>query len=127
MVGEACCLRGGIVADFKETISMKKIAIALLAGSGALLAHSATAADIYTTGSAPIGINELGIEQVRLVCDEFGRCYRTRPRRVIIDQDAYDDGPRERYIEGPRVGVYGAPRFVAPGIGVNIGIDDDRW
>ena len=112
---------------------MKKIAIALLAGSGALLAHSATAAGIYTTGSAPIGISQPGIEQVRLVCDEFGRCYRTRPRRVIIDQDAYDDGPRERYIErryydeGPRVGVYGAPRFVAPGIGVNIGIDDDRW
>jgi hypothetical protein len=52
---------------------------------------------------------------------------------VIIDQDAYDDGPRERYIErrhyddGPRVGVYGAPRFVTPGIGVSIGVDDDRW
>jgi len=42
---------------------MKKIAIALLAGSGALLAHSATAADIYTTGSAPIGITNLALNK----------------------------------------------------------------
>ena len=110
---------------------MKRIAIAFLAGSGALLAHSAMAADISTTGPSPIGISEPGIEQVRLVCDDFGRCYRTRPRRVIIDEDAYDDGPRERYIErrhyddGPHIGVYGAPRFGAPGI--SIGVDDDRW
>jgi hypothetical protein len=109
---------------------MKKIAILLLAGSGALLAHGAMAADISETRL--IGVSEPGIEQVRLVCDEFGQCYRTRPRRVIIDQDAYDYGPRERYIEhrhyyddGPRVGVYGGPRFGAPSI--SIGVDDDRW
>ena len=112
---------------------MKKIVIALLAGSGALLAHSAMAADIATTGASPIGISEPGVEQVRLVCDEFGRCYRTRPRRVIVEEDDYDDGPHERYIErrhydeGPRVGVYGAPRYVAPGLDVNVGGDDDRW
>jgi hypothetical protein len=110
---------------------MKKIVIALLAGSGALLAHSAMAAD--TMGASPIGISEPRVEQVRLVCDEFGHCYRTRPRRVIIEQDYDDDGPQERYIErrhydeGPRVGVYGAPRYVAPGIDVNVGVDDDRW
>jgi hypothetical protein len=110
---------------------MKKIAIILLAGSGALLAHSAMAADISRMGPSSIGISEPGIEQVRLVCDEFGRCYRTRPRPVIIDRDVYDYGPRERYIErryyddGPRVGVYGAARFGAPGI--SIGVDDGRW
>jgi hypothetical protein len=107
---------------------MKKIAIVLLAGSGALLAHSAMAADISTTG---VGISEPGVEQVRLVCDDFGQCYRTRPRLVIIDQDAYDYGPRDRYIErryyddGPRVGVYGVPPFGGPGI--SIGVEDDRW
>jgi hypothetical protein len=107
---------------------MKKIAIVLLAGSGALLAHSAMAADISTTG---LGISAPEIEQVRLVCDDFGQCYRTRPRRVVIDRDAYDYVPRERYIErryyddGPRVGVYGAPRFGAPSI--SIGVEDDRW
>ena len=48
---------------------------------------------------------------------------------VIVEQDDYDDGPQERYIErrhydeGPRVGVYGAPRVVAPGIDVNVGVD----
>lgn len=31
------------------------------------------------------------------------------------------------YDDGPRVGIYGGPRFMAPGIGVNIGVDDDRW
>ena len=47
------------------------------------------------------------------------------------DQDAYDYGPRERYIErrhyddGPHIGVYGAPRIGAPGI--SIGVEDDRW
>ncbi len=112
---------------------MKKIVIALLAGSGALLAHSAMAADIATMGASPIGISEPRVEQVALVCDESGRCYRTRQRRVIIEQDDDDDGPQERYIErrhydeGPRVGVYGAPGYVAPGIDVNVGVDDDRW
>ena len=38
---------------------MKKIAIALLAGSGALLAHSAMAADISMAAS-PIGTSEAG-------------------------------------------------------------------
>jgi hypothetical protein len=111
---------------------MRKIAIALVAGAGALFANSAMAADVYTTGVSPVGISESGIQQVRLVCDEFGHCYRTGPRRVIIDQDAYDYVPRERYIEhrhyyddGPRVGVYGSPRFGAPGI--SIGVEDDRW
>jgi hypothetical protein len=110
---------------------MKKIAIALLAGAGALFPNSAMAADVYTTGVSP-SISELGIQQVRLICDEFGQCYRTGPRRVIIDRDAYDYGPRERYIEhrhyyddGPRVGVYGPPRFGAPSI--SIGVEDDRW
>ncbi len=108
---------------------MKKIAIALLAGSAALLAHGAVASDITPTGASPVGISGPRVEQVKLVCDEYGRCYRTRPRRVIVEQDDYDDGPQERYIErrhydeGPRVGVYGAPRVVAPGIDVNVGVD----
>ena len=37
--------------------------------------------------------------QVRVVCDRFGRCFRTGPRRVFV--------PR---IYGPRVGFYG-PRY----------------
>ncbi len=32
-----------------------------------------------------------GIENVRMVCDEYGRCWRERgPRRVIIERDLYN-------------------------------------
>lgn len=111
---------------------MRKIAVALLAGAGTLIANSAVAGVVYPTGASPVGKSNSGIQQVRLVCNEFGRCYRTRPRRVIIQEGSYDYGPRERYIEhrqyhhdGPRIGVYGSHRFGAPGLG--IGVEDDRW
>jgi hypothetical protein len=49
-----------------------------------------------------------GIVNVRLVCDEYGRCYRTRGgQRVVIQQeygDSYNYAPRERYLE--RRGYY---------------------
>ena len=54
---------------------MRKIAIGLLAGAGALLTGSANASDIYTSSEYT---NSDLIQQVRMVCDEDGRCYRTR-------------------------------------------------
>lgn len=108
---------------------MKYFAIAVLAGAGGLFAQSANAADFYST-SAATG-PEL-VQQVRLVCSESGRCYRSRSeRRVIIHDDSYAYAPRERYIErryhdwddGPRAGV----RFHTPGVSVGVGVDDNRW
>jgi hypothetical protein len=111
---------------------MRKLAIVLLAGGGALFAGSANAADIYTSGGYA---NPELVQQVRLVCDDSGRCYRSRGgSRVIIrdSRDAYDYAPRERYIERreyrdwddrPRAGV----GFRAPGVSVGVGVGDDRW
>jgi hypothetical protein len=107
---------------------MRTFAIALLAGAGALSVGSAAkATDIYTTSEYT---NPDLVQQVRLVCDEDGRCYRTRGGSRVIVRDSYNYyAPRERYIERrtyrdydePRAGVY----FHAPG--VSVGVGDDRW
>ena len=108
---------------------MRKIAIGLLAGAGALLTGSANATDIYTTSEYS---NSDLVQQVRMVCDEDGRCYRTRGGSHVIVRDSYAYAPRERYIErrhyhdwddGPRAGV----GFRAPGVSVGVGVNNDRW
>jgi hypothetical protein len=108
---------------------MKKLAIALLAGAGALLAGNANASDLYTKGEYA---NSDLVQQVRLICNEDGQCYRTRGGRRIIVEDSYNAMPRERYIEqrryrdwddGPRAGV----GFRAPGVSVGVGVGNDRW
>jgi hypothetical protein len=108
---------------------MNKFAIALLAGAGALLAGSANASDLVTSGQ--YASPDL-LQQVRLVCDENGRCYRTRGGNRVIVEDSYNYAPRERYIErrgyhdwddGPRSGV----GIRAPGVSVGIGVGGDRW
>jgi hypothetical protein len=105
---------------------MRKISIALLAGAGVLFANGVMAADMFTNDHAAyLGINQPNVEQVRLVCDEYGRCVRSR--RAFIEQrygDSYDYAPREPYIE--RRGYYEQPR---PGVvlsapGVSIGTND---
>src|SRR5216684_471644 len=115
---------------------MRKLTIALLAGAGALfaVAGNTTASDIYTSSEYT---NSDLLQQVRLVCDDSGRCYRTRGGSRVIIRDGYRDSndyyaPRERYIErrgyrdwddGPRAGV----GFRAPGVSVGVGVDNDRW
>ena len=101
----------------------------LLAGAGALFVGSANASDFYTSSEYT---NPDIVQQVRLVCNEDGRCYRTRGDRRVIVQDSYNYAPRERYIErrtyrdwddGPRSGI----GFRAPGVSVGVGVGDDRW
>lgn len=109
---------------------MKTFAITLLAGVGALAAVSgAKASDIYATSEYT---NPDLVQQVRLVCDEDGRCYRTRGGSRVIVRDSYNYMPRERYYErrtyhrdwddGPRAGL----GIRAPGVSVGVGVDD-RW
>ena len=105
---------------------MKKVIISLALGAGALFATAASAAPL-TNGLAVIPDN--GIENVRMVCNENGRCWRERGARRVIVEDSYAYAPRERYIErrgyyddGPRVGV-----GVAPGVGVSVGVGGGRW
>lgn len=107
---------------------MKILAIALLAGAGALSAGSARASDFYTTSEYA---NPDLVQQVRLVCDQDGRCYRTPGKSRATVRDSYNYyAPRERYIErrsyrdwddGPRVGIR------APGVSVGVGVGSDRW
>ena len=110
---------------------MKTFAIALLAGVGALTAASGVrASDIYTSSEYT---NPDLVQQVRLVCDDAGRCYRTRGGARVVVRDSYNYMPRERYYErrtyhrdwddGPRAGV----GIRAPGVSVGVGVGDDRW
>jgi hypothetical protein len=108
---------------------MRKLAIALLAGAGALCVGSANASDIYTSSEYT---NSDLLQPVRMVCNEDGRCYRTRGRSRVIIQDSYNYEPRERYIErrsyrdwddSPRAGV----GFRSPGVSVGVGVGGDRW
>lgn len=109
---------------------MRTLTIALLAGVGAMAAASgAKASDIYTSSEYT---NPDLVQQVRLVCDDAGRCYRTRGGSRVIVRDSYNYMPRERYYErryyhrdwddGPRAGV----GIRAPGVSVGVGVDD-RW
>jgi hypothetical protein len=111
---------------------MKKLIVVFAIGAGALVASSANAAPL-SNGLSVMPDN--GIENVRLVCDEAGQCYRTRGgRRVVVERgygDSYNyyDAPRERYIErrgyyndGPSVGIGVGPGGVGVGVGVG-----PRW
>jgi hypothetical protein len=117
----------------EEEFSMKKVIISLALGAGALFA-TATAASAapLTNGLAVIPDN--GIENVRMVCNEDGRCWRERGARRVIVEDSYGYAPRERYIErrgyydggyydrGPSVGIGVGPGGVGVGFGVG-----PRW
>jgi hypothetical protein len=107
---------------------MKKIAIGLLAGTGALIAGSANASDIYTGSQYA---NPDLVQQVRMICDDSGRCYRSRGESRVIVRDSYAYAPRERYIEHRRYRDWDEPRagvgIRAPGVSVGIGVDNDRW
>jgi hypothetical protein len=81
-----------------------------------------------------LGMNQPNVEQVRLVCDDSGGCYRSRGSRRVVIQQGYDDSynyaPRERYIE--RRGYYDdQPRsgigFGAPGVSIGVGVGNGRW
>ena len=108
---------------------MRKIAIGLLAGAGALMAGNANASDIYTTSE---NTNSDLVQQVRMVCDDDGRCYRSRGSSRVIVRDSYAYAPRDRYNErrryrdwddGPRAGV----GIRTPGVSVGVGVGNDRW
>ena len=111
---------------------MRTIAIAILAGVGALsVGGAAKASDIIrSTEYASPGL----AQQVRMICDEDGRCYRSSRSRTVVRESYGYYQPRERYIErrtyrdrdwddGPRAGV----GFRAPGVSIGAGVDDDRW
>ena len=95
---------------------MKKLIISVALGAGALFATAASAAPL-ANGVAVMPDN--GIENVRMVCNEYGRCWREPSRRVIVE-DSYGYAPRERYIE--RRGYYDGGYYDrGPGVGIGVG------
>jgi hypothetical protein len=105
---------------------MNKLALTLI-GASALFGTAAVAAPL--TPAAKAVTPDSNLENVRMVCNEDGRCWRERSARRVIVEDSYGYAPRERYIErrgyyddGPRVGV-----GVAPGVGVSVGVGGGRW
>src|SRR6266478_9120445 len=75
----------------------------LLAAAGAFLATSASAAPLLNQGNSIV--QPALTENVRLVCDEDGRCYRTRGRRYV-ERRYYSDSY-----------AYGRRGYAEPGYG----------
>ena len=107
---------------------MKTFAIALLSGVAALAAGSAKASDVYVSGEYA---NPDLVQQVRLVCDPDGNCYRTRGGARVVVRDSYNYYPRDRYYERRVYRNYDEPRagvgIRAPGVSVGVGVGSDRW
>jgi hypothetical protein len=111
---------------------MNKTIISLALGASALFATAAAAAPLVH-GLAVIPDN--GFENVRMVCNEYGRCWRERGQRRVIVEDSYNYAPRERYIErrgyndggyynnGPSVGIGVGPG----GVGIGFGAGPRWW
>jgi hypothetical protein len=104
---------------------MNSLAISLAVGATTLFTSVASAAPLSADVSV---VPPSNVQNVRMICNEYGRCWRERgERRVIIGEprDSYGYAPRERYIErrgydedrGPGIG------FRAPGVSVGIGTD----
>jgi hypothetical protein len=100
---------------------MNKIAICLALGASALFATVAAAAPLTVNRSA---VPDSDVQNVRLVCDEYGRCWRQRAERQVIVRESYGyAAPRERYIERRGYQERGGIGFSAPGVSVGIGTD----
>ena len=112
---------------------MNKFALVFVASAGVFATHNAFAADVFVQEGQYLPAE--AAPPVRMVCDDYGRCYRARSsRRVIIqrDYDNYDYAPRESYIQprgyydyGPRAGV--GIRVPGEVVGIDPGGDRDRW
>ena len=103
---------------------MRSFTVALVAGAGVLLASSAFAGPM-TNGISGVD-NGASTRQVRMVCDEYGRCFeQRRARRAYIARDSYNYEPRRRYREQRRYNDAPGIGIQVPGIGIGIG--GGRW
>jgi len=94
-----------------------------------VVAAAASTLVVTAASAAPLSLSpsltpESSVQNVRMVCNEDGRCWRERSeRRVIIREgrDAYGYAPRERYIERRGYEDRSGVGFRAPGVSVGIG------
>ena len=106
---------------------MNSLGISLAVGATALFTSVASAAPLSADVSV---VPPSNVQNVRMVCNEYGRCWREHGEgRVIIGEprDSYGYAPRERYIERREYRGYDEDRggigFRAPGVSVGIGTD----
>jgi len=110
---------------------MKNVTLSLLAATamGAISIGSGSAMPVSNLA----GLSESHVQDVRLVCDRFGRCYNTRRAyRSYPYAQRYYGEPSYGYYSGygrgyygPGYGYYGGPRV---GIGVGpFGFGVGRW
>ena len=112
---------------------MKTFLIAVAVGATALATSQARAADALRTTTEFYADEAPVVENVRMVCNEFGRCWNEPRRRTVIIDDSYN-APRERYIERRH---YNDRRYYddrpagvgihAPGVSIGVGVGGDRW
>ena len=97
---------------------MNKTLISFAVGASALFATAATAAPLAVNRVAPGS----DIQNVRMVCDDSGRCWRQRSERRVIVRESYGyAAPRERYIQRQGYGERNGVTLNAPGVSVGIG------
>ena len=100
--------------------AMKNVTLSLLAaaGIGAISIGSVSAMPVSNLA----GLGESHVQDARLVCDRFGRCYNTR--RAYRSQSYYAAGYYSGYGPGYYSGYYGQPGYGyygGPRVGVGIG------
>ena len=103
---------------------MKNFAIYLAAGASVLLMTAAASAAPLSAGVSVAP--ESNIQNVRMVCDEAGRCWRERgERRVIVREprDSYGYARRDRYDQRGDYEDRGGVGIRVPGVSVGIGTD----
>jgi len=98
---------------------MKDITLTLLAAA-AIGAVSVGSASAMPLNSLPAAQGENHVQNVRVVCNQNGRCYNTRHRayrsvRHYYGPRAYYGGPGYGYYAGPGYGYYRGPRA---GVGI---------
>ena len=104
---------------------MKNLMVSLAVGTAALFVSAASAAPLSPTTTQI----DNGVEHVRMVCDQSGRCWRERgQRRVIMRGDSYNSYNEDRgrrgaryYEERPAVGIQ------VPGVSIGVGTGGGRW
>jgi hypothetical protein len=96
----------------------------LLVGASLLFAFSASAAPLHPTRAVT---ETVPLVRAHMVCDDYGNCYRTHPRRYVERRYYYDDdaGYEPRYYRpryyAPRVGVYSGYGYYGPSFGFSVG------
>jgi hypothetical protein len=100
---------------------MNSLAISLAVGASALFMTAASAAPLSADVSVVPANN---IQNVRLVCNENGRCWRQHDRRRVIIRDhadSYEYAPRHHRRRGHYEERDGGIGIRLPGVSVGIG------